>query len=343
MGELVVAGETRVVITRGADGAAVLGGAGASQVAVITQRGAAAIARRLAAGMPAPVTEIEVPDGDDAKSFAVVESVVGDLVRSGLDRDGLVIGVGGGAVTDLAGFVASIYLRGVRVHLVPTTLLGAVDAAIGGKTGINAGAKNLVGTFRHPSRVVIDLDILECLPAHLIREGTAEALKAGLVGDPTLVGLYEARGLDAPLDEVVARAVAVKAAVVGRDPTEQGERAILNYGHTLGHGIEVAGARTHGEAVAVGMVAAGRASALLLGFGEEARQRHLIGALGLPVTAPDLDPATVLFLIARDKKRTAGNLRMVLLARIGEPQVVSVDATTVRAALAAVGIGGDTP
>lgn len=343
MGELVVAGETRVMITRGADGAAVLGGAAASQVVVITQPGAAVNARQLAGGMPGPVTVIEVPDGDDAKSFAVVESVVGDLVRSGLDRDGLVIGVGGGAVTDLAGFVASIYLRGVRVHLVPTTLLGAVDAAIGGKTGINAGAKNLVGTFRHPSRVVIDLDILDRLPAHLIREGTAEALKAGLVGDPGLVDLYETHGIDTPLEEVVARAVAVKAAVVGRDPTEQGERAILNYGHTLGHGIEVAGARTHGEAVAVGMVAAGRASAELLGFGDEARQRDLIAALGLPVAAPDLDRDTVLILTARDKKRTAGNLRMVLLERIGEPQVVAVDATTVRAALAAVGIGGDTP
>lgn len=341
MDEILVAEATRVVVTRHAGVAEVLGEVRPPRVAIITQPGAESIARGIAAGLSMPVEVLVVPDGEAAKTLEVVGAVIDGLVGFGLDRSGLLIGVGGGAVTDLAGFVASIYLRGVRVHHVPTTLLAAVDAAIGGKNGVNAGAKNLIGTFRHAARVVIDLAVLDDLPDGLRREGSAEALKAGLIADPHLVALYERHGLAAPLEEVVPRAVRVKAAVVGRDFTEQGERAHLNYGHTIGHAVEVAGARSHGQAVAIGMVAAGRASALVAGFAEEERQREVIARLGLPVSAPDVDAARVLSLVRRDKKRSDEGIIMVLLAAIGRPEVSVVAPTTVQAALGAIGIEGD--
>jgi 3-dehydroquinate synthase len=215
-----------------------------------------------------------------------------------------------------------------------------VDAAIGGKTAVNLGAKNLVGVFRHPARVVIDLDVLGALPAAALRSGVAEALKAAMVGDPGLLEILERDGLAAPLEEVVERAIKVKAVVVDRDFLETGARAVLNYGHTVGHALEVVAGLPHGEAVAIGMVAAGRASALLCGFGAEDRQRAAILRLGLPVAAPAVDPSRIRELMGADKKRADGALRMVLLAAVGNPQVVAVDDATVTAALTAVGIGG---
>jgi 3-dehydroquinate synthase len=226
----------------------------------------------------------------------------------------------------------------VEAVFVPTTLLAAVDASIGGKTALNLGAKNLIGAFHHPARVVIDIAVLEALPAALWREGAAEALKAGLVGDPALVALLEREGAAADLAEVVRRAVAVKAAIVGRDPQERGERAHLNYGHTIGHAVEVAGGLSHGEAVAVGMVAAGRAGALLAGFTEEERQAEVIRVLGLPSAAAGLDRDRVLALVGHDKKRTGDELRMVVLEAVGSPLLATLGAATVEAALGAVGI-----
>jgi 3-dehydroquinate synthase len=341
MAELVVGGATAVWIGRGVDAALVRADSMARRIAYITQPGVpAAIAHRLAAADGPAAAVIVVPDGDEAKSLAVTEEVCRRLVAAGLGRDDLIVAVGGGAVTDLGGFVAGVFLRGVRVHYFPTTLLGAVDAAIGGKTGVNLGAKNLVGVFRHPARVVIDLDVLAALPPEALRSGAAEALKAGMVGDIALVALLERDGLGAPLAELVERAIRVKAAVVGEDFLETGRRSILNYGHTLGHAVEVAAGLGHGEAVAIGMVAAGRASALVYGFAEEHRQHTAIVRLGLPVTAPAVDPARVRELMGADKKRAGGDLRMVLLADIGDPQVAVVDDATVTAALTAVGIGG---
>ncbi|MFQ5947649.1 MAG: 3-dehydroquinate synthase family protein, partial [Acidimicrobiia bacterium] len=235
-------------------------------------------------------------------------------------------------------FVAATYLRGVEVVHVPTTLLGAVDASIGGKAGVNLGGKNLVGVFHLPSRVVIDTEILAALPERLRRDGLAEALKAGLIGDPDLVDLLESQGTGAAVDEVVRRAVAVKAAIVAEDPTDRGRRAHLNYGHTIGHAVELASPLTHGEAVAVGMVAAGAAAAGLLGFDAQVRQRSVIEALGLPTTAPGADPEEVRRLLVLDKKRDPSGLRMVLLRRVGEPELVRVGPATVDVALAAVGI-----
>jgi 3-dehydroquinate synthase len=333
-----------VVVGRGVlDAATVVGERpGRARVAVLAQPGVAArVGEDLAGGLRRGGLAAEVrvvPDGEAAKTVAVAEGVYAWLAGLRLTRDDTVLGVGGGALTDLAGFVAATFLRGVESVYVPTTLLGAVDAAIGGKTGLNLGAKNLVGAFHHPARVVIDADLLDALPPALRREGSSEALKAGLVGDPALVALFERDGLDADLAEVVLRAVRVKAEVVGRDFREQGERAHLNYGHTIGHAIEVAAALAHGEAVAVGMVAAGRAAALAVGFAEETRQREVIGRLGLPVSAPGAGREEALALLELDKKRDAAGLRMVLLEGVGRPRLEHVGIATVRAALAAVGI-----
>ena len=320
----------------------ILGSDGAQERAVVfAQPGSAPVARVVTDSLAAAGvdTHLEVlPDGEEAKTFTVVEAACHLLNRLGLSRGDLVVGVGGGALTDVAGFIAATYLRGIEVVLVPTTLLAAVDAAIGGKTGVNVGGKNLAGAFRHPQRVLIDPDMLQEIPLALRRQGAAEALKAGLIADPELLALYERHGLDAPFAEVIDRAVAVKVEVVNGDFTEQGSRAWLNYGHTVGHAIEVAAGISHGEAVAIGMVAAGAASQRLVGFTEADRQRSVIAHLGLPTVAPEVDRTEILRLMALDKKRDRSGLRMTLLRRIGEPVVAPVDDATVDAALTAVGI-----
>jgi 3-dehydroquinate synthase len=312
------------------------------QVAILTQPGSAPYANRVAQTLHdtgLTVTVRVVPDRDASKTLQVAEECFLWLNDLALTRQDTVIGIGGGAVTDLAGFVAAVYLRGVEAVQVPTTLLAAVDAAVGGKTGVNVGGKNLAGVFRHPARVVVDLSVLASLPVALVREGAAEALKAGLIADPALVALYERHGLEAPMGEVVRRALSVKAAVVAEDFTEAGVRAILNYGHTVGHAVETAAGIPHGHAVAIGMVAAGAVAAEMVGFDAQDRQRAAIEKLGLPVTAPPVDGAEVRRLMALDKKRDAGGLRMVLLERIGVAVIRPVAAASVEPALAAVGIG----
>jgi len=339
-----IGGVTRVVVgSRVLTAEAVLGDAAPSVCAVIAQPGATTVAGAVvqsleSAGVRAPV--IEIPDGEEAKSLSTVEDVCRSLAEEEVGRHDLVIGVGGGAATDLAGFVAAVYLRGVGVHFVATTLLAAVDAAVGGKSGIDIGGKNLIGAFRHPERVVIDLDVLRALPNHLLREGMAEALKAGLVGDPVLVEVLERDGIRADLGLVVARSLAVKGRIVGRDFGEQGERVHLNYGHTVGHALESVTGIPHGEAVAIGMIAAGRASALDAGFDAEERQRTAIAALGLPVSASPVDRAAVLDRMRLDKKRGSDGTRMVLLEAVGRPVVAAVGSATVDAALTAAGILG---
>lgn len=340
--EEVVAGTARVLVGRGIlDAATVLGDGDRTAAGFVAQPSTAALARGLARGAGEAGVRASVrilPDGEAAKTLAVVEDLYRWMLDLGLSRSDTLVAVGGGALTDAAGFAAATYLRGIEAVYVPTTVLGAVDAAIGGKTGVNLDGKNLVGAFRHPARVVIDVDVLDRLPDAVKRGGLSEALKAGLIGDPALFALLEGDGLEADLLEVVRRAVAVKAAVVGRDFTEQGERAHLNYGHTIGHAVEVAGGFGHGEAVAIGMVAAGRVSALEAGFDDEERQRAAIAALGLPVSASGLARRDLLALVGRDKKRDSTGLRMVLLEAIGAPVVRHVGSATVETALDAVDI-----
>jgi 3-dehydroquinate synthetase len=279
-----------------------------------------------------------LPDRDEAKVIQVVEEIYKWLAGLGVARADTILAVGGGAVTDVAGFVAATWLRGIEYVNVPTTLLGAIDAGIGGKTGINLAGKNLVGSFWHPSRVIIDLTTLEGLPAHLLQEGQAEALKAGLVGDLELVEAFERWGPAVPLEVLVPRAVRVKASVVAEDFREGGRRAILNYGHTIGHAVELAAGISHGQAVAIGMVAAGAVSERRCGFRHADRQRRLIEALGLPVSSPPVDLDLVRRLLTRDKKRVAGDTKMVLLSDIGVPVVEVVTEVEIDLGLAAIGL-----
>ncbi len=313
-------------------------------VAVLAQSGAMAFAESVATAATAVGSRVifrELPDREEAKDLTVVGDVVDWMAGEGMTRHGLVVGVGGGALTDTAGFIASVYMRGIRVRYVPTTLLGAVDAAIGGKTGVNVGGKNLVGTFAPAESVFVDLDVLDDLPEALVMEGMAEALKAGLVGDVELFELLESDGSAADLEQVVTRAVAVKQSIVDADFREAGVRAHLNYGHTVGHALERLAGLSHGAAVAVGMVAAGAASEILTGFGDADRVRQAIAGLGLPVSCPSVSRSEVLRLIDVDKKRgREGEVRMVLLEEIGSPMVSPVPTTTLDAALQSIGIGG---
>lgn len=242
---------------------------GFNRVVFLTQPNVVDLTQMLAQQTRARITtDVHVntlPDGDDAKNLTVVEQIYKDLNAIGFTRGDLIVAVGGGAITDVAGFVAATYLRGVAATYLATTLLGAVDAAIGGKTGVNVEGKNLAGVFRHPQRVVVDLDILDELPLGLRREGAAEAVKAGFIASWPIVDAYETHGIDAPLELIVPAAIAVKVQAVTADFKEAGIRAILNYGHTIGHAIEVAAGISHGHAVAMGMVAAGEISADLLG------------------------------------------------------------------------------
>jgi 3-dehydroquinate synthase len=315
-----------IIIGRGLLNADVLSPrAGRRMAVVLTQPGAGAHAKRVADHLACAVRAvIELPDGEAAKTLDVAATTYARLNAHGLTRDDTIVAVGGGAITDLGGFVAATYLRGIEAVYCPTTLLGAVDAAIGGKTGVNVEGKNLVGVFAHPSRIVIDVEVLEGLPPPLLRQGLAEALKAGMIGDARLVELLERHGLQADLAEVVQRAVDVKTEVVAEDFREAGRRAVLNYGHTIGHGIEMASGISHGEAVAVGMVAAGAVSEAVAGFDGAARQGRIIDRLGLPVNVR-FDRRRVLDLIQLDKKRDASGVRMVLLESIEHPVVRTVN------------------
>lgn len=319
-----------------------------SRVVVLTQPGpvagmAGAVVDRIVQdgaegqGPSVEVHTIGIPDRDQAKTLAVTREVYRELDRLRVDRYDAIVGVGGGAATDLTGFVASTWLRGVEVVYVPTTLLGAVDASIGGKTGVNRQGKNQIGTFRHPRRVIVAIEFLEALPRGLLIEGMAETLKAGLIGDPRLAEILERHGLASPLPEVISRAVRVKAEVVATDFFETGRRAILNYGHTIGHAVEAATGMPHGHAVAIGMVAAGAVSSEKLGYPHQERQKQMIGSLGLPLASPPIDRSTIMELLGRDKKRRGGALpRMVLLEDIGRPVVVEVSQQDLEVGLAAI-------
>jgi 3-dehydroquinate synthetase len=313
--------------------------AGREKIALLSQPGAAQVTDRIVSEIGRVACHvIPLPDRDSAKTLATAEMAYRTLADLGIGRHDTVVGVGGGAATDLAGFVAATYLRGVEAVYVPTTLLGAVDASIGGKTGVNLAGKNLVGVFSHPRRVVIDLDILDALPDQFRREGMAEALKAGLIGDRDLFAHIESTGLRSSLDVVVPRAISVKVGVVNEDFREAGKRAILNYGHTIGHAVELAGDWSHGNAISVGMVAAGFLGERLEGFDAALRQRQAIQRLGLPVRAENLDIRVVQGLLARDKKRDQSGLRMVLLRGISDPVVRPVPPDEIVGGLASIGI-----
>lgn len=340
MAEITV-GTTRVIVTRGMPETILPERQGRRSAVVLTQPGASKQASEVARSIKDSGVNVEViglPDRDEAKTLSVASTLYERFSRLGLGRDDTIVGVGGGSVTDLAGFVAGTWMRGIEVVHIPTTLLAAVDASLGGKTGVNLGGKNLVGVFWDPSTVLIDLDTLEELPAMLLLEGLAETLKAGFIGDVELVRKIEKQGIAVSLDEVVPAAIRVKAAYVGEDPRESSVRAMLNFGHTIGHAVEFASALSHGLSVGVGMVAAAAVSEKELGFGEADRVVSIIDELGLRPDVSGLDRTRVLDLLALDKKRDGTGLRMVLLEAIGQPTLRHIDMGSVDVALAAIGL-----
>jgi 3-dehydroquinate synthase len=276
-----------------------------------------------------------MPAGERFKTLRTVGRLYGALYEAGIDRKGLVVTVGGGVVGDVGGFAAATYLRGIRFVQAPTTLLAQVDASIGGKTGVDlAQGKNLVGAFHQPSAVYIDPDTLETLPRRHVRSGLAEIVKHGIICDDRLFALVHesasrlCRRGSMELDAAIVRSCEIKAGVVTADETEQGLRAILNFGHTVGHAIEaLTGYRRyfHGEAVAIGMVSAAcigeRAGVTPLDV-----RPALVGALRglrLPVDLPaDLSTEDLLGAMLRDKKALRGRHRLVLAERIGRARVV---------------------
>lgn len=306
------------------------------RVAVVHPRALLATAEAVRADLEAQGLQVviaEVPDGEGAKSLQVAGFLWSVLGRAGFTRTDAVVAVGGGATTDLAGFVAATWLRGVRVVHVPTTLLGMVDAAVGGKTAIDtAEGKNLVGAFHPPSGVLCDLAALETLPRHDYVSGLAEVVKAGFIADPVILDLVEAdlAGACSPSGphtrELVERAIRVKAEVVTGDLRESGRREILNYGHTLGHAIERAeGYRwRHGAAVSVGMVFAAELGRLGGRLGEDAVARHraVLGGLGLPVTYRGDRWPVLLEGMRVDKKARGDRLRFVVLEAVGRPTLL---------------------
>ncbi|MBR7742118.1 3-dehydroquinate synthase [Phycicoccus sp. BSK3Z-2] len=324
---------------------------GVRQVLVVRPEGldryAGPVADLLSARGLAVVTA-EVPDAEAAKDVHVAARLWGVLGERAFTRTDAVVAVGGGTVTDLAGFVAATWLRGVPVVHVPTTLLAMVDAAVGGKTGINtAEGKNLVGAFHTPAGVLCDLDVLETLPRADLVAGLAEVVKGGFIADPAILDLLErdpaaATRWDSPaLAELVERKVRVKAQVVAADLREFFLREVLNYGHTLGHAVEqVEGyRRRHGEAVAIGMVFAaelgyrtGHLDADLL-----ARHRRVLEGVGLPTTYSG-DADALLVAMSRDKKARGSLLRFVVLDGLARPvRLEGPDERLLRESLAALG------
>jgi 3-dehydroquinate synthase len=310
---------------------------GAAQVAVLyaapLKDYATRVADALATAGLAPLP-LELPDAEAGKTVEVAARCWDALGAAGFTRTDAVVGLGGGAVTDVAGFVAACWLRGVRVVQVPTSLLGMVDAAVGGKTGVNTAAgKNLVGAFHPPAGVLCDLSTLDSLPPVDLVAGLAEVVKCGFIADPAVLDLIErdrAAAVDpasAALRELVERSVRVKARVVSADLRESGLREILNYGHTLGHAIEKheGYAWRHGHAISVGLVfaaALGRRSGRLAPAVAD-RHRAVLTALGLPVRYP-ADAWPALHAAMRvDKKARGATLRFVVLDDLARPAILT--------------------
>jgi 3-dehydroquinate synthase len=280
---------------------------------------------RLARDLPQAEVVI-MPDGEQYKTLQTVAQLYHDFVRAGLDRSGTVIALGGGVVGDTVGFAAATYMRGVRLVQIPTSLLAMVDSSLGGKVGVDLPeGKNLVGAFKQPDAVLVDPDVLETLPERERRCGMAEVIKHGLLADAELLNPDV---LCAPerISELVRRAIQVKVDIVQADPYEQNIRAHLNLGHTFAHAIEQASGYRwlHGEAVAVGLIAAARLS-LALGLCDEElveRVGSTLALFELPRTIGDLDPEAIYAAMATDKKWKGGHSRFVLLRRIGESVIV---------------------
>jgi 3-dehydroquinate synthase len=288
---------------------------------------------QLLSGLPHPPALLEIPAGEKHKRLETVERLLESLAEHGADRDSVLLALGGGVIGDMAGFLAGIYMRGIRYAGVPTTLLAQVDSSLGGKTGVNlAAGKNLVGAFHHPIAVYADIDVLTTLPDGELRSGLQESVKAGIIRDRALFDFLESEsaavlGRDtAALTHVIAESVRMKAVVVSADERETDLRMLLNLGHTLGHAIEAATdyrQLLHGEAVAWGMIAAidiARERKLVTAA-DAATMRRVIEIYG-PLKSFAADPKMLVAITAKDKKNRSGERNFVLPTSIGTAIVV---------------------
>ena len=288
---------------------------------------------QLCAGFPAPPTMLSVPSGEEYKRLATVERLCEEMAAAGADRDTVLVALGGGVIGDMTGFLAAIYMRGIRYIGVPTTLLAQVDSSLGGKTGVNlAAGKNLAGAFHHPLAVYSDIDTLTTLPSAQLRAGLQESVKAGIIRDRPLFDFMDTEsasilsGNPTALTRVVADSVRMKADVVGADERESGLRMILNLGHTLGHAIEASTQYKqllHGEAVAWGMLAANGIAQRrdLISQEEAARMDRVIRIYG-PLHPFTSNAEELVALTAKDKKNRSGARSFVLPVGIGDAIVV---------------------
>ena len=295
----------------------------------------------------ATLSTLVLPDGEAHKTLASAARVFDALAALGASRDACIVALGGGVIGDLAGFAAACWMRGIAFVQMPTTLLAMVDSSVGGKTAVDLPqGKNLVGAFHQPRAVVIDTDTLATLPVRELRAGMAEVIKYGALGDAAFFAWLERHARDmlardaGALAEAIAHCCAQKAAIVARDETESGERALLNFGHTFGHALEtVAGYGTllHGEAVAIGMCLAARLSTQLgrAPAADAERLQRLLGECGLPVTVPAAtDTQAVLATMRLDKKNLSGRLRLILWRGIGQAEIVpNVDEEKIQSVL----------
>ncbi len=265
---------------------------------------------------------ISTPAGENQKSIKVLESVWRKCAAVGIERSDAIIGFGGGATTDLAGFAAATWLRGIDWYVMPTSLAGMVDASIGGKTGLNSqSGKNLIGSFYSPKSVLIDTSYLTKLPARDLSAGMAEVIKCGFISDYKILNLVQDDVID--FDQLIYRAVKVKAKVVAKDFKESKLREILNYGHTLGHAIEKDSKfrLRHGEAVSIGMVFAAELSNELVGLSKEVVDLHrvLSSNFKLPISYPKSRWKSLSALLLKDKKVKQGKVRFIGISKIGKP------------------------
>jgi 3-dehydroquinate synthase len=281
------------------------------------------------------IIEVVLPDGEQHKTLSSASRIFDVLIANRVGRDAIVLALGGGVIGDLAGFVAACYQRGIGLVQIPTTLLAHVDSSVGGKTAVNhPGGKNMIGAFHQPLSVIIDTDSLRSLPQRELRAGLAEIIKYGLICDADFFAWLEsnmdallARSSDA-LSSAIFRSCQIKAQIVGRDEREQGERALLNLGHSFGHAIEAATGYVewlHGEAVATGLLIAADMSARLglLDASVVERLRSLLQRAGLPLAAPRIGAERALNYLRVDKKVQAGRVRLVLLEGLGHAVITA--------------------
>ncbi len=324
---------------------------GAAKVALIHPPPLAATAEVIRDALSSAVLDahlLQVPDAEEAKNLTVLGFCWNVFGQIGLDRRDVVIGLGGGSVTDVAGFAAATWMRGVKVIQVPTTLLGMVDAAVGGKTGINTDAgKNMVGAFYEPTAVIADIATLETLAPHELVAGMAEVVKCGFIADPEILTIIEgdpAAAVDPStpqLAELVRRAVTVKAEVVAADLRESDLREILNYGHTMAHAIEKRERYKwrHGAAVSVGLVFAAELARAAGRLDDETADRHLtvLHTLGLPTTYDPDALGELVKIMGSDKKTRSGTLRFVILDALAKPsRLVGPDPSLLAAAYSVI-------